>query len=54
MAQVEGIVPSLETSHAIWAGMKTAGAMKVDETLIIYLDGKGDKDLQVVADRLRY
>ncbi|KIW09725.1 tryptophan synthase, beta subunit [Exophiala spinifera] len=54
IAQLEGILPSLETSHAIWAGMKMASTMKLEETLVICLDGKGDKDLEIVADRLRY
>ena len=52
MAHAEGIVPDLESSHAIWGGMKVARTMKEDETLVICLSGRGDKDLWIVADRL--
>ncbi|KAK5312295.1 hypothetical protein LTR93_011384 [Exophiala xenobiotica] len=52
LAQTEGIIPSLEASHAIWGGMKVASPMNVDETLVICLSGRGDKDLLVVADAM--
>jgi len=52
VAQTEGIIPSLEASHAIWGGMKVASTMRADEAVVICLSGRGDKDLPVVADAL--
>ncbi|KIV84228.1 hypothetical protein PV11_00019 [Exophiala sideris] len=49
LAQLEGIIPCLESSHVIWGGMKVASTMKEDETLVICLSGRGAKDPQVVA-----
>lgn len=48
----EGIMPALESSHAIAYGSKLAKKMGKDEILIINLSGRGDKDIHTVAEYL--
>ena len=48
---MEGIIPALESSHAMAYAMKLAPTMGKDETLIINLSGRGDKDMQTMAKR---
>jgi len=50
ISQVEGIIPALETSHAIAYVMKTAPTMPKDSIIIICLSGRGDKDMNTIAD----
>ncbi len=45
----EGIIPALESSHAIAHVMKVAGGMPADAKIVICLSGRGDKDMEVVA-----
>ncbi|MBO6555697.1 MAG: tryptophan synthase subunit beta [Pseudomonadales bacterium] len=47
--RVEGILPALESSHAIAYGVKLAGQMSVDQSIVINLSGRGDKDIPTVA-----
>jgi tryptophan synthase beta chain len=48
LSQVEGIIPALESAHAVHAGMERAKAMANDETVVITISGRGDKDLETV------
>jgi tryptophan synthase beta chain len=48
-ARLEGIIPALESSHALVHGMKRAREMRRDEVLVINLSGRGDKDVNQVA-----
>ncbi|MEE8135727.1 MAG: tryptophan synthase subunit beta [Thermodesulfobacteriota bacterium] len=50
ISEVEGIIPALETSHAIAYAMKTAPTMPKDSIIIICLSGRGDKDMNTIAD----
>tara|TARA_B110000196_G_scaffold320260_1_gene341480 strand:- start:3377 stop:4606 length:1230 start_codon:yes stop_codon:yes gene_type:complete len=50
LTQTEGIIPALETSHAIAYAEKLASTMKSDQTIIINLSGRGDKDILTVAE----
>ena len=52
LSQLEGIIPALETAHAVWGAMELAKTMKKDEDIVICLSGRGDKDVQSVADEL--
>jgi len=47
-ARLEGIIPALETSHAIHGAIVAARAMKRDATLVINVSGRGDKDVTEV------
>jgi tryptophan synthase beta chain len=46
----EGIMPALETAHAIAFGVKQAATMRPDQVVLINLSGRGDKDIHTVAD----
>jgi tryptophan synthase beta chain len=48
-SRLEGIIPALESSHALVHGMKRARALSPDKIIIINLSGRGDKDVQQVA-----
>ena len=49
LTRIEGIMPALESSHAIAYGMKMAKEMSSDKVLVINLSGRGDKDIHTVA-----
>ncbi|KAI9898193.1 hypothetical protein N3K66_006553 [Trichothecium roseum] len=52
MSQLEGIIPALETAHGIYGAIELAKTMKKDEDIVICLSGRGDKDVQSVAEEL--
>ncbi|KAJ2084996.1 hypothetical protein IW138_006522 [Coemansia sp. RSA 986] len=52
LAELEGIIPSLEASHAVYQAMQFASAMTSDELLVICISGNGDKDLDTIAEVL--
>ena len=47
---LEGILPALESSHAVAYGMKLASGMRPDQHVLVNLSGRGDKDVQTVAE----
>ncbi len=49
LTKVEGIMPALESSHALAYASKLAPKMRKDEIIIVNLSGRGDKDIQTVA-----
>jgi len=49
LAEQEGIIPALETAHAVAEAIKRAPQMSPEQTLIINLSGRGDKDVQEAA-----
>ena len=51
LTRTEGIIPALESSHAIAQAMKMAPQMDRDQTLLVNLSGRGDKDMHTVAAR---
>ncbi|MDN7246607.1 tryptophan synthase subunit beta [Planococcus shenhongbingii] len=51
-SRLEGIIPALESAHAIAQAEKTAKEMKADELLVICVSGRGDKDMATYAERL--
>ncbi len=52
LSKEEGIIPALEPSHALAFAMKLSRKMKREETIVVTLSGRGDKDVEVVADFL--
>ncbi len=50
LCKTEGIIPALESSHAIAYGVKAAKKLGKGKVMIINLSGRGDKDLSTVAD----
>jgi tryptophan synthase beta chain len=49
LARMEGILPALESAHAIAHAIKVAPTMKKDQTLVVCLSGRGDKDAAEIA-----
>jgi tryptophan synthase beta chain len=53
LAKLEGIIPALESAHAIAAVMERAPKMSREQLIIVNLSGRGDKDVAQAAERLR-
>jgi tryptophan synthase beta chain len=51
LCRIEGIIPALESSHAVAQAMKMAPAMAKDKVLLVNLSGRGDKDMHTVAEK---
>ena len=50
LCRTEGIIPALESSHAVAYAMKLAKTMRPDQSILVNLSGRGDKDIGTVAD----
>ena len=50
LCRTEGIIPALESSHAFAYAMKLAKEMRADQSILVNLSGRGDKDIGTVAD----
>jgi tryptophan synthase beta chain len=51
LCRLEGIIPALESSHALAYAAKMAPRMKADQILLVNLSGRGDKDMHTVAEK---
>ncbi|MBI4195497.1 MAG: tryptophan synthase subunit beta [Betaproteobacteria bacterium] len=51
LCRLEGIIPALESSHALAYAAKIAPRMKSDQILLVNLSGRGDKDMHTVAEK---
>jgi tryptophan synthase beta chain len=51
LCRLEGIIPALESSHALAYAAKIAPHMKADRILLVNLSGRGDKDMHTVAEK---
>ena len=51
LCRIEGIIPALESSHAVAYGLKMAATMSSDQMVLVNLSGRGDKDMHTVAER---
>ena len=54
LSKLEGIIPALESAHAVAHALKVAREMKGDEVVIVNLSGRGDKDVDMVRERLDF
>lgn len=52
LCRTEGIIPALESSHAVAEVMKVAPRMSPEQIIVVNLSGRGDKDLNTVLDLL--
>jgi tryptophan synthase beta chain len=50
LCRAEGIIPALESSHAVAHAMKMAKTMRPDQSILVNLSGRGDKDIGTIAD----
>ena len=53
LSQLEGIIPALESAHAVAFALRVAREMKREEFIIVNLSGRGDKDVGAIAERLQ-
>ncbi|MFN5928606.1 MAG: tryptophan synthase subunit beta, partial [Roseiflexaceae bacterium] len=52
ISRLEGIIPALESAHAVADAMRVAPTMRRDQVILINLSGRGDKDIFSVANVL--
>jgi tryptophan synthase beta chain len=53
LSRLEGIIPALESAHAVSYALKLAREMSKEQLLIVNLSGRGDKDVSLVAEKLK-
>jgi tryptophan synthase beta chain len=53
LTKLEGVLPALESSHAVAYATKLAPTLSVDDVILINLSGRGDKDLPTIAAALK-
>ena len=49
LSRMEGIIPAVESAHAVAYARKIAGSMDKDQIIVINLSGRGDKDVAAIA-----
>ncbi|KAF5358518.1 hypothetical protein D9756_001361 [Leucocoprinus leucothites] len=52
LTQKEGIIPALESSHAIWEALNIARTLPKDQDIVVCLSGRGDKDVEQISELL--
>ncbi|PPQ64089.1 hypothetical protein CVT24_008906 [Panaeolus cyanescens] len=52
LTQQEGIIPALESSHAIWQAVQTAKSLPKEQDIVVCLSGRGDKDVEQISELL--
>jgi tryptophan synthase beta chain len=53
LARTEGIIPALESAHAVAEAVKRAPKMKKSEILMVNISGRGDKDIGIMRENLK-
>jgi tryptophan synthase beta chain len=53
LARTEGILPAIESAHAVAEALKIAPAMAAHDILVVNLSGRGDKDMGILAQELK-
>ncbi len=54
LARLEGIIPALESSHAIAECIKRAPTMSESDIVVVNVSGRGDKDIGILREKLRF
>jgi tryptophan synthase beta chain len=54
LSKTEGIMPALESAHAVAHAIKIASEMKKSRSIIITISGRGDKDIEIINKMLNY
>ena len=52
LTEFEGIIPALESSHAVYGAVQMAKQMDKDQDIVICVSGRGDKDLNTVINNV--
>ena len=53
LARTEGILPALESAHAVAEAIKRAPGMKKSDLLMVNISGRGDKDIGILRENLK-
>ncbi|MFA5006300.1 MAG: tryptophan synthase subunit beta [Candidatus Izemoplasmatales bacterium] len=53
LSRTEGIIPAIESAHAVAGAMKAARTMRKDQVVVVNLSGRGDKDVEQITDYLK-
>jgi len=53
LSRLEGIIPALEPAHAVYHAARIAAQLSKDQTILLNLSGRGDKDMSIVAEAMR-
>ena len=53
LTKYEGVIPALESSHAVAGGLREAAEMSPEESIVISISGRGDKDIFNIAKALQ-
>ena len=53
LARAEGIIPALESAHAVAECIKRAPKMKKEQVMIVNISGRGDKDMGILVKELK-
>jgi tryptophan synthase beta chain len=53
LARTEGIIPALESAHAVAFALELAGGMRPEQSVVVNLSGRGDKDMETIAEQGR-
>jgi len=51
LSETEGIIPALETAHAIFYALELAKTLTKDKKIVICVSGRGDKDMDAIAEK---
>jgi tryptophan synthase beta chain len=54
LSRLEGIIPALESSHAVACAIRLAAGMRPDQFIVVNLSGRGDKDVEEVTRLLSF
>ena len=52
LSRTEGIIPALESSHALAYAMKLASTLDADKIIVVNLSGRGDKDVHIIRENI--
>ncbi|KAI8853027.1 tryptophan synthase alpha chain-domain-containing protein [Chytridium lagenaria] len=52
LSETEGIIPALETAHAVWKAYEIAQTLKAEQNIVVCISGRGDKDVVSIAEAL--
>ena len=52
LSEQEGIIPALEPAHAVYYAIELSKTLKSDQVIVVCLSGRGDKDIDIVANAL--
>ncbi len=52
LSETEGLIPALESAHAVYHAIQLAPKLKKDQIIVVTLSGRGDKDVELISNIL--